>query len=214
MRVAAFIDGFNFYHAIEETGQHHYKWVDLHALCAQFAPAPQFDLTHVFYFSAYATWRPEAYARHRAYIKALRSVGVTPILGKFKEKFRTCRNCGKRWTDHEEKETDVNIALHLVTAAFQDLYDRALLVTGDSDICPAVRLVRKEFPAKQVRIIAPVGRSYSMDLVAAVGGLEFARHMKPIHVERTLLPEHVRDAQGNVVATRPAKYAPPAPGNG
>ena len=210
MRVAAFIDGFNFYHALDESGQQHFKWVNLRTLCAAFAPAPQFDLAHVFYFSAYATWRPDAFARHRAYVQALRVVGITPILGKFKEKFRACRNCGARWTDHEEKETDVNLALYLVSAAFKDLYDRALLITGDSDICPAVRFVRAEFPAKQVRIIAPLGRAYSMDLVNAAGGLASARRMKRIHLERALLPAQVRDSHGAIVASRPPKYDPPA----
>lgn len=44
MRVAAFIDGFNFYHAIDDAGHHHFKWVNLRALCQQFAPKPQFEL--------------------------------------------------------------------------------------------------------------------------------------------------------------------------
>jgi uncharacterized LabA/DUF88 family protein len=209
VRVIAFIDGFNFYHAIDEQGAHHLKWVNLNALVGQFAPSPQYDLREVFYFSAYATWRPDAYARHREFVKALRSVGVTPVMGRFKEKFRGCRTCGARWTDHEEKETDVNIGLYLLDAAHRDLYDRALLVTGDSDISPAVRLVRARYPAKQVRILAPPGRGYSMDLVNAAGGMNAASRMKRIHLERSLLPEQVTDAAGLVVATRPPKYAPP-----
>jgi hypothetical protein len=41
MRVSAFIDGFNLYHALDSTGKHHLKWLDLRALCLAFAPAPQ-----------------------------------------------------------------------------------------------------------------------------------------------------------------------------
>lgn len=209
MRVIAFIDGFNFYHAVDELGEDHLKWVNLHALCKQFAPSPAYELTSVLYFSAFATWRLDAYARHREYLKALKSAGVTPIMGRFKEKFRGCRTCGAKWTDHEEKETDVNLGLHLLSAAHDDLYDRALLVTGDSDITPAVRLVRAKFPAKQIRILAPVGRPYSMELVTAAGGPKSASKMREIHLERALFPERIADASGTTIAARPVKYAPP-----
>jgi len=84
VRVAAFVDGFNLYHAVDDLGRHHLKWVNLRALGDQFAPSPQFQLTEVFYFSAFATWRKDAYAPHREYIKALRTVGVAPVMGNFK----------------------------------------------------------------------------------------------------------------------------------
>jgi uncharacterized LabA/DUF88 family protein len=209
MRVSAFIDGFNLYHALDGTGRHYLKWLDLRALCLAFAPAPQHALGSVYYFSAYATWRANAYARHRAFIAALRARGVEPVIGLFKEKDRACRACGSHWLDHEEKETDVNIALHLLRDAQQDRYDRALLISGDSDLAPAVRMVRELFPSKDFRIIAPYGRSYSMDLVNAAGGVNHARRMKLLHVERALLPERVLAPDGTLIASRPTKYAPP-----
>lgn len=138
-------------------------------------------------------------------------MGVTPVLGNFKEKYRSCFTCKKKWTDHEEKETDVNLALYLVTEAFKNSYDRALLVTGDSDICPAVRMVKREFQNKDIRILAPIGRNYSMDLVSSAGGIKNARRMEAIHLERSLFPETVRDQSGNIVAIRPSKYAPLVP---
>ena len=70
---------------------------------------------------------------------------------------------------HEEKETDVNIALYLLDAAYQDLYDRALILTADSDLAPAIRMVRKRFPQKSIKLLQPVGRN-SSELVGAVGG--------------------------------------------
>ena len=209
IRVSAFIDGFNLYHAIDDLGAHYLKWVNLRALCEEFAPSPQYVLTHTFYFSAYATWRLGAYARHREFVRALRFVGVTPVMGKFKPKDRTCKSCGHKWVDHEEKQTDVNIGLHLLREAFNNTYDRALLITGDSDLVPAVSLVRSDFPQKDIRIIAPVGRGHSMDLLTAVGGKANCRRMKTLHLERCLLASIVSDESGNVVATRPPKYEPP-----
>ena len=210
VRVSAFVDGFNLYHALDDAGSHHLKWVNLRQLCQAFAPTPDHDLGPVYYFSAFATWRPDAYRRHRAFALALAEVGVTTVMGKFKEKDRTCWSCKSRWKDHEEKETDVNIALCLLRDGFQDGFDRALIVSGDSDLAPAVRMVRQLFPQKEVRIIAPYGRAYSMDLVNAAGGVSEARRMKLIHLERSLLPTEVRRADGSIVATRPAKYEPPA----
>jgi uncharacterized LabA/DUF88 family protein len=209
MRVSAFIDGFNFYHAVDAIGLHHLKWLNLRALCREFAPAPDHELRAVYYFTAYATWRPGPYARHRAYLKALATCGVRAVLGRFKEKDRSCWSCQKSWKDHEEKETDVNIALYLLRDAFDDQYDRALIVSGDSDLTPAVRMVRDRFPEKEIRIIAPVGRPYSMELVGAAGGRSQGVKMARIHLERSLLPREVLDENGVLVSTRPPKYDPP-----
>ena len=38
-----------------------------------------------------------------------------------------------------QKEIDVQIAVDMVSGAFTDLFDNALLVTGDGDLAPAVR---------------------------------------------------------------------------
>jgi hypothetical protein len=209
IRVTGFVDGFNFYHAIDDLRLHHLKWVNIHALCEHFAPRPQFDLTDVFYFSAYATWRPDPYKRHREYVKALKQAGVTPVMGRFKPKDRGCFKCGHQWQDHEEKETDVNIALRMMREGFADSYDRALLVSGDSDLVPAVKMVRSEFPEKQVKIITPLGRDHSMDLFRAAGGKKNCKKMKLFHVERSLFGRKVVDSTGIVIATRPEKYDPP-----
>ncbi len=88
MKVAAFIDGFNLYHAIDDIGMDHLKWVNLYRLCKHFAPDPDNELVNVYYFSAFATWRKDAYKRHRAYVKALRATSVIPVMGKFKQKDR------------------------------------------------------------------------------------------------------------------------------
>jgi len=209
VRVAAFVDGLNLYHAVDALGEHHLKWANVRVLCEKFALPPLYQLSDVYYFSSFATWKPGEHKRHTAYIDALRATGVTPVLGRFKHKGRFCRRCGCPWTEYEEKETDVNIALQMVRGAFLDSYDRALLISGDSDLVPAIELVVSEFPTKDVRVIAPVGRGYSMDLFNAVGGKKHCRRMKKIHLERSLLPREVRDANGKVVAIRPPEYDPP-----
>ena len=44
---------------------------------------------------------------------------------------------------YEEKETDVNIAIAMLTDAVRDVYDIALLVSADSDLRPAVGAVKR-----------------------------------------------------------------------
>ncbi len=207
-RTVAFIDGFNLYHAIDDLKAHHFKWLNLRALAQAFAPAPDFQLTDVLYFSAYATWLKASFSRHQEYVAALKAVGVQPVLGRFKEKDRRCRRCGNAWKDHEEKETDVNIALRLFEYAMDGRFDTALLLSGDSDLTPAVHLIRRRCPGLEVRILAPPGRPHSMELVRAAGGSGQVK-INQSHLERCLLPATVHDANGRTVATRPRAYDPP-----
>lgn len=141
-RVIAFIDGYNLYHAVDDTGRHDLKWFNLWELCgALIRGERRAELVEVLYFSAFATWKPEQYARHRQYVAALKSAGVKIILGNFKKKPRKCNRCLNEWTGHEEKESDVNIAIHLTDKAHRNEYDEALLLTADTDLTPAIRMV-------------------------------------------------------------------------
>ena len=206
IRTLALIDGFNLYHAIDDLGRNHLKWLDLRSLCQKFAPEPDYSLTGVLYFTAHATWRPDSYRRHLDYIDALRMAGVEIILSQFKEKRRVCRSCGHQWTSHEEKETDVSIGVELVDRAHTDEFDRALLISADSDLSPAVRTVVHRYPDKKVHVLTPPGRSPSRELIAASRDQK-VRKVKPIHLERSLLPAELELADGNVVV-RPSTYDP------
>jgi uncharacterized LabA/DUF88 family protein len=63
-------------------------------------------------------------------------------MGQFKNKPKQCLKCGTKWMNHEEKETDVNLALALLDLAYKDLYDHAFLLSRDSDLAPAVHKVK------------------------------------------------------------------------
>lgn len=207
-RVAVFVDGFNLYHAIKALRVEHLKWLSLRRLSEVFAPSPQFTITHLFYFSAYATWIPDSLIRHRAYISALEAEGVTVVLGNFKKKYRKCPVCNTSREGHEEKETDVNIALYLLDGAYQNIYDRALIISADSDLAPAIRMVRERFPEKRVRLLLPVRRTNSAELLDAVGDSKGVRQIKQIHLERCLLPESMSGKNGSTIV-RPSEYDPP-----
>jgi uncharacterized LabA/DUF88 family protein len=167
-RVIAFIDGYNLYHAIDDAARHDLKWLNLWGLCeALIKNDPRAELVEVLYFSAFATWKPEKYARHRQYVAALKSAGVKTILGNFKKKPRKCNRCLNEWTGHEEKESDVNIAIYLLDKAHRDEYDEALLLTADTDLTPAIKMVRDRYRAKSIITILPPGRRYVASLIDA-----------------------------------------------
>lgn len=209
-RVSAFIDGFNLYHSLVDLGpeNNHLKWLDLWALSGRYSSMQGQVLTKVLYFSAYATWLPSKYYKHRTYVKALKTQRVEFIQGRFKEKERSCLACKRTWIGHEEKETDVNIALHLLDEAYRDNFDHALLFSADSDLAPAVRLLRKRFPKKKVFIITPPLYKHSKELITAVGGFNFSRKIEVSHLRKCLLPETLSDKDGTEIQ-RPSGYSPP-----
>lgn len=160
-RVQCFIDGYNLFHSIEDNNDKSLHWVDLKALCQSFLPKNT-KLNDVFWFSAEPSHLSnDAIKNHSEYKKALEAYGVTAILGKFKRKKIKCiaeRGCGQEFNKHEEKESDVNLAIKLVGCACKNEFDIAIVITADSDLCPPIRFVRDEYPDKEVWVIAPVKR--------------------------------------------------------
>lgn len=158
----------------------------------------------VAYFSAYATWLPDKYARHRAYVAALRHVGVECHMARFSEKTARCKACGVSWKQHEEKETDVHFALTLLEDAIDDVFDRAIIVSADGDHAPAVRRVRARTPSKQVFLAAPPGRyGKARELLKVCNsGIQITAG----RIVKSLLPQVVDTPRGAIV--RPTAYDP------
>jgi len=213
IKVACYIDGFNIYHAIDDANRaqrgalNHLKWVNLSLLMKEFTDPNHHEVVAVKYFTAYPSWKPDREVRHREYVKALKHYGVQEILGQFKSKDAYCKLCKGTYRAMEEKESDVNIAMHLIADAFQSIFDQAFLVTNDSDLLGPVRMVRELFPKKRLKIISPPYRRHSKELWAA------ATHRAKIlqeHLERCLMPATEILADGSEGFRRPVEYDPPA----
>jgi len=203
-RVISFIDGFNLYHAISKLRRPELKWVDLNALSKVFLKSHSEEISQVFYFSAYAEHvAPSKQKCQKSYIRALELREVIPILGQFKVKDRKCPACAHRWVGHEEKETDVNIALFLLNLAYEDRFDRALVISNDSDLAPAIRMVRKCFPEKRITTVAPPSLFHSRELMQASSD---KTKIRTEHLERCLLPTIVTDSSGLISVSCPAEY--------
>lgn len=199
-RTIVYIDGFNLYHAIDDLGESHLKWLDLWSMSEKLLRNDE-ELVVVKYFSAYATWRTESYRRHQRYVLALEAKGVTPVMGRFKIKNVRCQaNCRQMYTTHEEKETDVNIGVHLMADALADRFDRALVISADTDLNAAILKTREEAAGKKVALVAPPGRMgrNSAALFEVTKG----------RVRNSLLPAQITLPSGKIL-DRPVKYDPP-----
>lgn len=166
--VIAYIDGFNLYNGLRDGYGRRYLWLDLEVMCRRLLNPGQM-LTRVNYFTAAVRDRPDSLRRQQKFWNALdvQCPLVHVHAGRFQKKQFKCRSCGVGWTSYEEKETDVAIAVALVEDASQHAFDMALIVSADSDLCPAVRAVRRLHPASSVVAAFPPRRT-SGDLAAVV----------------------------------------------
>ncbi|MBF0551357.1 MAG: NYN domain-containing protein [Deltaproteobacteria bacterium] len=196
-----FIDGFNVYHSLKcNPAYHKYLWLDFRTLAERFTKKRD-TIVGVYYFTAYATWKPFSMERHKALISALKSRGVKFVLGKFKLTEKYCKNCETGFLAREEKQTDVNIAVNLFKKAHDDNYDQAILITSDSDLVPAIKAVRQSFPKKRVQILFPIDR-WSQELQSVCNTW---RKIERKDLSQSQFPEEVMLSSG-IVLTRPQTW--------
>ena len=146
----------------------------------------------VYYYTAYANHTNSTkVSRHRRFVTAIEDSGVSTVLGRFKRKTLQCRaSCREEFESYEEKETDVNLAISIVEDAVLGHYDSVVLVSGDTDLLPALRVARSH--GKGVYALFPPGRKND-DIARLCDG--YAR-IKVSHLEKYLLPDPVTLTDG------------------
>lgn len=166
-KVTVLIDGFNVYHSIRDalarTPHRNLKWLNYRSMCQSFINDVVYlqgsSIARIYYFSALARHAGrDVVMRHKLYIQALESAGVEVVTGNFKKKFPKCKHCHREYLSHEEKESDVNIALQMVRSLMSDECDTIVLIGGDTDLVSAVRTAKELFRAKQVGVAFPYRR--------------------------------------------------------
>ncbi|GBU22053.1 hypothetical protein R80B4_01956 [Fibrobacteres bacterium R8-0-B4] len=193
-RVSLFVDGFNLYHALDNDRFRQFKWLNLRRL-AELYFRGQDSLSDIFYFTAFVTWNQDKVLRHKLYIRVLESLGVKPIYGKFRKVTKRCRICDQSYDSFEEKETDVNIAIELLEQARLDTYDRAIILSGDSDQAPAIRTIKKNYPHKEVCALIPPSRTAKFLIKEA----DFHFKIKRRHLLTSRFQDAVTLADGTVI---------------
>jgi NYN domain-containing protein len=122
--------------------------------------------------------------------------------GRYQAKSLSCRQCGSTWTSYEEKETDVNIAVSLVSDAASGAADIAVLLSADSDLCPAIRAIRRLAPSLGMIAVFPPRRQ-SLEIKALIPG---AFQLAQADIRNSLLLTIVVDPVSGQQYKRPAKW--------
>lgn len=195
-RTTVLIDGFNLYHGLRERFGRRYLWLDLVRMARLLRPRD--DIVTVRYFTAMIENDAEGRQRQETYHAALSAhcgPALEIVLGRFQVKVRTCRSCGASWRTFEEKETDVNIAVAVMTASATPSNDLLVIVSADSDLCPALRAARQIAPRLGLIAAFPPRRS-SFEIKSLVPGNFMIGHDK---IRRAQLPDVVRDEAGRIL---------------
>ena len=173
-RIVVYVDGFNLYFGMKDAGLDNCKWLDLNKLVNNLLKPTQ-ELVLIKYFTSRVNNNPDKQKRQTTYIEALESRGIKVFYGHFQSGFLECKRCGDIRPTYNEKMTDVNIATQMIIDAYQDRYDMAMLISGDSDLVPPIKAIHECFAQKRTFVAFPPKRYNSSVSAVAKGSLTIGR---------------------------------------
>ena len=173
LRTIAYIDGFNLYYGCLKLSPH-CRWLDVatlvHHLISEATNQP-FDMVHVKYFTAPvlpslsqhgddSAIRQSAYWRaielHTSRVEIIKGF-FYPAKGEyFSDQEPLDMNISHKVIRPEEKQTDVNLALHMLLDAHKDNCDQQVLVSNDSDYETVFKMIREHYPSQILGWIPPI----------------------------------------------------------
>ena len=168
-RIIVYVDGFNFYFGLKSKSWRKFYWLDLVKFFESFVK-PHQNLEKVLYFSARPHDKSKADRQDLLFSANKLNPRFGLHLGKYLKKTLTCRKCGASHTHYEEKETDVRIATTIVRDVVLDKCDISIIVSADSDLVPAIELIREFNPLHKVFVYFPPNR-FSFDLNSKADGI-------------------------------------------
>lgn len=181
-RTIIYIDGYNLYYSRLKGTDH--KWLDVGALLRDQilkAQDPNANVVCIKYFTSPVK---ASYARHGVasahaqtqYHRALKAIhgdlieiiqgfhifGTTHMPVHIQGVEPDKQNLTSVWMI-EEKQTDVNLALHVYRDAVRGLCQQQVICTNDSDLEPALQMVREDVPSMRIGLIVPLRKRNSTD---------------------------------------------------
>jgi uncharacterized LabA/DUF88 family protein len=170
VRCYAFIDGFNVYvplHKHYQRTKENLKWLDYAGLIRRLMKTnhflQQFDCVSlsIDLFTAVPHWQgDDKILRHETFIKANEANNINIFRGRFTDK-----QGGK----HEEKESDVALAIQLYRKASLKAYDLGFIFSADTDFVPAIQAVQEDFSHIQLVGIMPPSSQKNSKLLSVLG---------------------------------------------
>lgn len=157
-RVVFYIDGFNFYYGLREKNWKQFYWLDITNFCRSLIK-PSHTLVNVNYFSALPLNHSGKVRRQDKFFKA-NSINQEFVLhlSEHKPKNKICNQCGHTIISSEEKQTDVKIACEILKNCSKNICDLSIIISGDSDLIPAIRSAKEINRRHQVMVFFPPNR--------------------------------------------------------
>ena len=203
-KTIVYIDGFNLYYRLKSTP---YKWLNLQKLSSFYLDSKKHNIIKIKYFTAPVKAKlkdPHNTIRQNVYLRALRTIpNMEIVLGHFKKRqvkgALSYYQKGKyiegtdivTVTKWEEKESDVNMAIHLIEDGYENQYDCAVLISNDTDLKTPLSRVKRKLK-KLVGVISPYKTTH-------IALQKFSHFHKTISVEalqQCQFSEKMQDAKG------------------
>lgn len=183
-KVIAYIDGFNLYFGLKRKNWKRYYWLNVQKLSENLLTDAQ-SLMYTKYFTARISYPPEKVKRQNTFLEALETLNQLKIYyGKYQMNNIECKRCGNLWAAPNEKMTDVNISIELLSDALQNNFDIALLISGDSDLSGPLKKIHELFLDKRTIVAFPPATfsfelSKAADAYFTIGRKKFADSVFP-----------------------------------
>jgi uncharacterized LabA/DUF88 family protein len=191
-RVIAYIDGFNLYFGLKAARWKRFYWLNLQAMAKNLLKQDQ-ELVFTKYFTSRMSYPADKQQRQSTFIEALETLNDLKIFyGHYQTNPQYCRKCGNRGMIPSEKMTDVNIAVEMMSDAYQGHFDTALLVSADSDLTAPIVTIKNLFPEKRVIIAFPPMRHSVQLQRLAHGYLQIGR----ANLAKSIFPDKLQKADG------------------
>ena len=203
-----YVDGFNLYYgAVKGTA---YKWLDIQKMVQLILPKNQ--ILKIKYFTALVNARPQdpdQPIRQQMYLRALKTIpSLEIVLGHFLThpvrlplaNPTPGQNSYAEVIKTEEKGSDVNIATHLLHDGYQGAYGVAIVISNDSDLVEAIKIVRNELN-KGVIVLNPRPNSPSQELKRTA---TFVKDIRQGVLATSQFPNTMRDKNGTFI--KPANW--------
>ncbi|MBU2446635.1 MAG: NYN domain-containing protein [Bacteroidetes bacterium] len=199
-RSIIYIDGFNLYYgAVKDTP---WKWLDIHKYFTLLRQDDQ--IIKIKYFTALIK------GAHRQNQETfLQALGTFPnieiIKGVYKQKRIVCKvkKCtysgNKIFKSAEEKQTDVNIAINIYKDVIENACDRIVIVSGDSDLVPIIKLVKQIYPEKKIIVYIPTNHPARGAAVEIRSSADKHKTLPNLLLKKCQLPSIVYDSNGTSI---------------
>ncbi len=181
-KTSIYIDGYNLYYSrLKGTP---FKWLDLATLFRdKILPQqdPSAEVVSIKYFTAPVK---ASYARHGQDSEHAQTQYLRALMAKYPDLIQIVQGfhifqptalptfvpneqpskaqVSRIWMI-EEKQTDVNIALHAYRDAVRGHCDQVVICSNDSDIEPALRMIREDAPNAKIGLVMPLRESAKDD---------------------------------------------------